>query len=80
MKITVLLFAQYREVVGAGEIELELESDATVGDAVETLRGLPGFVALPDAPAVAVNRQYASPDHVLCPDDEVALIPPVAGG
>jgi molybdopterin converting factor small subunit len=29
---------------------------------------------------VAVNQRYAKWDHVILPDDEVAIIPPVAGG
>lgn len=30
--------------------------------------------------AVAVNREYASPDAALGDGDEVALLPPVSGG
>jgi molybdopterin converting factor small subunit len=30
--------------------------------------------------AVAVNREYATPQTVIRPGDEVALIPPVSGG
>jgi molybdopterin synthase catalytic subunit/molybdopterin converting factor small subunit len=30
--------------------------------------------------ALAVNQQYAAPDTILKPDDEVALLPPVSGG
>ena len=30
--------------------------------------------------ALAVNQQYAGPDTILKPDDEVALLPPVSGG
>jgi MoaE-MoaD fusion protein len=29
---------------------------------------------------VAVNHAYAAPSHIVMPGDEVALIPPVAGG
>ena len=47
----------------------------------ETLRGRGApFDALPTEPAVAVNRSYAFLDEQLEPDDEVAFIPPVAGG
>jgi molybdopterin converting factor small subunit len=35
---------------------------------------------MPQQPLVAVNLTYASGDHVLADGDEVALIPPVAGG
>jgi molybdopterin synthase catalytic subunit len=30
--------------------------------------------------AVAVNREYAAPDHILTDGDEVAILPPVSGG
>ena len=36
-----------------------------------------GFAAMPPA---AVNREYAGPDTVLGEGDEVAFLPPVAGG
>lgn len=29
---------------------------------------------------VAVNQEYARPDHPLAQDDEIALFPPVTGG
>jgi molybdopterin synthase catalytic subunit/molybdopterin converting factor small subunit len=32
------------------------------------------------AAAVAVNRDYVGPEHVLCDGDEVAILPPVSGG
>jgi molybdopterin converting factor small subunit len=52
-----------------------------VADLVATLRsrGAP-FSALPLEPAVAVNRAYALHTETLRPGDEVAFIPPVAGG
>ena len=35
---------------------------------------------LPPIPAVAVNHRHARYDRVIAPGDEVAIIPPVAGG
>ena len=43
----------------------------------------PGYAAALGNPAivrVAVNQEYARPDHPVAPDDEVALFPPVTGG
>ena len=81
ISITALFFASYRDMVGASSISVELTEGATVGDLVEVLRsrGAP-FDALPAEPAVAVNRTYAFLDERLGRDDEVAFIPPVAGG
>ena len=80
MTVTVLLFASYADAVGRSTIELELEGDATVRDVIDQVRALGDASALPPSPMVAVNEQYASRDRVLRGGDEIALIPPVAGG
>jgi molybdopterin synthase catalytic subunit len=81
MHIRVLFFAAYREQVGTGELFLELSEPAVVQDALQALweMGDP-FLRLPAGPVVAVNRRFASPDTPLQDGDEVALVPPVAGG
>src|SRR5215212_6974425 len=77
MEVTVRLFAMLRERAGARELTLSLPDGARVSDALAAL----GDVAPPELPLVmAVNREYARDDHVLEPDDELALIPPVSGG
>ena len=53
---------------------------ATVGDMVARVQAAGGAERLPPRPLVAVNQAYASYDHVLVAGDEIALIPPVAGG
>ena len=80
MNVTVLLFASYADAVGRPEIELELPTGATVGDAVRHVAGLHGAARVPATPLVAVNERYAALDHRLTHGDELALIPPVAGG
>jgi len=79
--VRTLFFATYRELLGRSELEVELPDGATVADLVERLRarGSP-FDGLPARPTVAVNRAYASLSSSLGPGDEVAFIPPVAGG
>lgn len=74
-------FAAYRDLLGASEVEVELPSGASVADLVARLRerGHP-FSILPEEPAVAVNRTYATLGETLGSGDEVAFIPPVAGG
>jgi molybdopterin converting factor subunit 1 len=80
MTVTVLLFASYADAVGRSTLELDVKSGATVSDVIEQVRRLGDPSQLPAAPMVAVNEQYASRDRELRPGDEVALIPPVAGG
>jgi molybdopterin converting factor subunit 1 len=81
ISVRTLFFAAYRDLVGERELAVELADGATVADLVVALRarGRP-FDGLPPEPAVAVNRAYASLSERLGGGDEVAFIPPVAGG
>jgi molybdopterin synthase catalytic subunit len=81
MQVHFLLFALYRDLAGAETLTLEVPAGATAADAVLQLRGRgPGFARIPEQPVVAINREYA-PLHTLLRDqDELALLPPVAGG
>ncbi len=80
MTVTILLFAVYRELANTASLDLELPAEATVRDAMDRLRSLPGLGCLPAEPIVAVNREYSSLERDLRPGDEIALIPAVAGG
>ena len=81
MTVRSLFFATYRELAGADELLVELPASATVADLVRELRGSrAGLATLPAAPAVAVNLEYAPLSTPLRDGDEVAFIPPVAGG
>ena len=80
MTITVLLFASYADALGSPSLDVQLPTGATVGDLLARVAKLPGAGKLPPRPLVAVNRSYAATALELAPGDEVALIPPVAGG
>lgn len=81
MDVTVLLFAAHRELVGVANVVVSLPDHATVDTLLDELRSRGGsWTDLPSVPAVAVNRSYANVDSELSDGDEVALIPPVAGG
>lgn len=80
IQVKTLFFAAYRDMVGAEELVIELPQGATLRDVVRAVRARPGGDALPSNPALAVNREYASSNRVLENGDEVAFIPPVAGG
>ena len=79
VNVKVLVFASYAEALGRGELNVELPAGATVADCVAEVRRQTGG-RVPPAPLVAVNRVYARPEQPLAEGDEVALIPPVAGG
>jgi molybdopterin converting factor small subunit len=78
--VTVQLFASYAESFGGPTLEIPVDPGTTVGDLVHSIRSLPGAYVLPESPRVAINRKFATFSQVVGPRDEVALIPPVAGG
>jgi molybdopterin converting factor subunit 1 len=78
--ITVLLFASYADKLGTSSLAIDLSEGATVSDLLGRVRQLPGADRLPSEPLVAVNQTYAKRDRRLAAGDEVAIIPPVAGG
>jgi len=78
--VRVRFFASYAEAFGREEMSLELRAGASVADCVAALQADPAALRLPPSPLVAVNQRYARPETPLAEGDEVALIPPVAGG
>lgn len=80
MRVTIRLFASYAEAFGREALSLDLVDGATVADCLALLRAEPAAARLPPSPLVAVNQRYARPETALAEGDEVALIPPVAGG
>ena len=80
MTVRVLLFASYADAVGQNEVTLELTEGSVVADVVNRIREMAGGRALPPAPLLAINAAYATPGASIRSGDEVAIIPPVAGG
>ena len=83
--LTVLYFAWMKERVGFSEETLTPPAGVeTVAALVAYLAGLdPRHAsAFKDRKTVrcAVNQEFADPDTVLRPGDEVAFFPPVTGG
>lgn len=81
IRVTLRLFASYREHVGASVLELNITMGSTVGDlARKTVSQYPGIISDPTKLVVAVNEEYQDHEFVLTDEDEVAFIPPVSGG
>lgn len=77
----VLLFARLREWAGGPEREVVLAPGARARDALEALRSAGPSEGFPEVPVVfAVNLEYVPPDRRLSEGDEVAILPPMAGG
>lgn len=81
MIIRTRFFAAHRERVGADRLEIEVPLGATVADLVEEVVGrVPDLAPVLRSARYAVNREYLPSTTILRPGDEVAFIPPVAGG
>ena len=81
MKVRIKFFAAPREALGRAEMEKELPAGATVRDLVEQLaKEHPALCRYVPSMNLAVNRQYVDLDSTLRDGDEVACVPPVAGG
>lgn len=81
MKVRVLAFAQAREALGAGRIEIELPDGSRVSDALaEIERRAAGIAPLRAHLAIAVDETLARTDAPLRDGCEIALLPPVSGG
>jgi molybdopterin converting factor subunit 1 len=81
MRIRLLHFASFREAVGRDEEERELADGTRIEDLWAALsREVALFGRFPSIPPAAVNREYVGSDTVLRDGDEVAFLPPVAGG
>ena len=92
MRVKVLYFGVLREMFGVADEAIEIADGSAVGELLHILRDRTSKQAMTEAAAmalderlwrslaVAVNREYSSPDVALRDGDEVALLPPVSGG
>jgi molybdopterin converting factor small subunit len=80
-KVSVRFFARYAELAGCTWSAVNLETPATVADVIAQVREVfPGTKALPPQPLAAVNLRQVRLDALVNEGDEVALLPPLAGG
>jgi len=81
MKIHLLLFGSLRESVGESRLEVELTEGATLADVRAWLAERSDLVdKLGDRLAASINMEVADLSDVVEDGDEVAFLPPVAGG
>jgi molybdopterin synthase catalytic subunit len=81
MRVRVLYFASFREAVGREEEAREVPPGSRVRHLWDRLASdVALFSRFPSMPPAAVNREYASAETELKEGDEVAFLPPVAGG
>jgi molybdopterin converting factor small subunit len=79
--VRVRFFARYAELVGCSEAMVSLPLPATVEDVLRRVReDFPGARDLPVRPLAAVNLKQVKLEARVQDGDEVALLPPIAGG
>jgi molybdopterin converting factor small subunit len=78
--VRVLLFASYAERMGRDAVELRIARGTTVGSVLARIRALPGGDQLPPRPLCALNLAHVGPEAPVSPGDEIAILPPLAGG
>jgi sulfur-carrier protein len=81
MKVTVKMFASFREAAGESEGAVEVEPGLTVGDLWERMvEQHPRLAPHRSVAGMAINGRYSPPDSGLSDGDVVAFLPPVSGG
>jgi molybdopterin converting factor small subunit len=79
--VRLLAFAGARDVLGSAELAFPLAAPCTAAELLaEVCRRYPALAPWQGSIRVAVNGAYAAADDRVASGDEVALIPPVAGG
>lgn len=80
--ITVLFFAQTKELVGTGKLELtgDYETAEAIREELSKKEGKWDLALEKGKLLVAINQTISSLDSVVSDGDEVAFFPPVTGG
>jgi molybdopterin converting factor subunit 1 len=81
MRVTILVFARLRDMVGTSRLERDVAGAATVEDVWRALAAeFPAAAPYRAALSAAVNAGYAKFSTAIADGDEVAFLPPVSGG
>lgn len=80
MHLDIYTFGIARDICGGSTLRLELPDNATAGQLKQILMEQYPRLGQLASFLLAVNEEYAEPDLLLSPGDEIAVIPPVSGG
>jgi molybdopterin converting factor small subunit len=81
VKVQVQFFSRLKDVAGSSELELEMLPGSTIEDLLGKL-----YLQSPDLRGwdstilVGCGLEFVSRNHVLQPDEQIAIMPPVQGG
>ena len=77
----VQFFSQLKDVVGAAEITLDLPDGTSVADLLARLyRDFPDLEKFDRNILVGAGLDFVARDHIIQPNDQIAIMPPVQGG
>ena len=81
MRVTVLLFGRLHDVAGLRELACEVPPESTVAAVWQAVTGrFPAVAVHARSVSAAVNADFAKMTTAVHEGDEVAFLPPVAGG
>jgi molybdopterin converting factor subunit 1 len=80
MKIRVLFFGITTDLVGASQLQMEVEQNCSIASFKTVLKDEFSQLEKINLYAIAINEEYAIATSVLKEGDVVAIIPPVSGG
>lgn len=81
MNVRVRLFARYRELAGASELDLDVPAKSTALDVFDRIaERFPDMRSMRDSTLMAIDADYVRPHTELRDGEELALMPPVSGG
>jgi molybdopterin converting factor small subunit len=81
MRIALHFFSQLKEIVGTGETAIDLRDGATVADLLAQLYlAHPALEKWDRNILVGAGMDFVERTHILQPNDQIAIMPPVQGG
>ena len=81
MKIRVQFYAQLRDLIGTGELEVDLSEGGTVRELLEQIYAQqPALRSHDKNILIGAGVEFVDRNHKLKPGEEIAIMPPVQGG
>ena len=81
MNVRVQFYAQLRDLIEVGELEVELPQGATVRELLEKIyTQKPALRAHDKSILIGADLEFVDRNYKLNPGEEIAIMPPVQGG
>ncbi|MDQ3118323.1 MAG: MoaD/ThiS family protein [Verrucomicrobiota bacterium] len=81
MKIRVQFFSHLKDLVRASELEVDVAEEITAGELLDLLYSRYARMRDWDSSIlIGAGVEFVERNHVLRPDDEISIMPPVQGG